>query len=137
MLPQQNFKMSSESSFSRPKYLLMKTIRNGVKILYNRFLYVKDGSNGNNQHWRCQYRNCKGRLRTSPLCEITEIEEKGNHNHYLSDDEINKITLDQKIKELAETTTYPTNKIYSMATNTTNLHNLPIISKKLVYKKAG
>lgn len=52
----------------------------------------------------------------------------------MSDDDIKKIQLQQSIKDLSKKTIYPTNKVYSMATNSLNLYQLPLIPKKSVYK---
>ena len=80
-------------------------------------MYVKQRSNKIDQFWRCQYRKCNGRLRTSPLNDIREIDERGSHNHVLSDNDNNKATTSHKIIELAESTKYSTSKVISVATN--------------------
>ena len=65
---------------------------------------------------------------------IKEIDERGSHNHVLSDNDINKAKTSHKIKELAESTKYSTSKVYSMATNSANIFDLPIFPKKSMYK---
>lgn len=65
---------------------------------------------------------------------MTYMEEKGYHNHIVSEEEIKKAKFVAEITSLSETTQYKTSKVYSLASTKTNLHQLPIISKNTVYK---
>ena len=59
---------------------------------------------------------------------------KNSHNHTLSENDILKIFLANKIKDLASNTAYSTHKVYSAATSSSKICELPIINIRTVYK---
>ena len=127
------FKMGNNFT-ANMQYVMLKTQRNNEKILHNGHFYIKDYCNNSCQYWRCATRKCKGRLITTPLDNISHIEMKGSHNHIISEEEIKKANFCQKVKTLAENTHYATSKVFSLASNFTNIHDLPTIPKNSVYK---
>ena len=115
-------------------FTMLKTRRNKEMILYRDYFYVMDYKSKEFQYWRCQQRKCKGRLRTVPLNNIDSIEELGFYDHTVSDEDKKKKLLECKIKNIAENTVYPTNKVYSVASINQSIMNIPIFSKKSIYK---
>ena len=105
----------SGGSLPSEKFLMLRTQRNKDKILYNNYFYVIDYATELHKVWRCENRKCKGRLVTTPLDCIANIEEKGIHCHINSEEEIKKATFLNKVRELSETTQYTTSKVFSVA----------------------
>ena len=100
-------------------------------IFYKNFFYIKYHNGKDFLFWRCQNRKCTAKLSTSPNPQIENLVLIGSHNHILSENDISKVFLDNKIKDLAANTAFSTSKVYSAATTTTKLCELPIIKKKL------
>lgn len=123
-----------KSNDNKCDYIMLKTKRNCEKIYYNKYFYVKDYLKNQKQYWRCHYRGCKGRLITEDIENSKKFQENGFHNHIESNDNLQMLLLNEKIKNMAEKTQYPGNKIFQMVTKKENINNIPLIKKENVYK---
>ena len=113
---------------------LYETTRNGEMIFYSDYFYIKYHAGKECHFWRCQDRKCKAKLSTFPLDKIEKINLIGQHNHFLSENDILHLKLSKKINELARNTAYNTHTVYSVATQATPMSQLPILKKHNIYE---
>lgn len=117
------------------QYKLFKTSLNKDKILYNSHFYTIDKKTPNRQYWRCVTRPCKGRLVSIfNGDDIEKIVESGEHNHVLSESDIQQVELSCHIKDVATTSDYSTSQVYTIATRRFSISELTETNKKKIYK---
>lgn len=119
------------SANDNQKCIWLKTSRNTDLLYYEEYFYLKNYLRNDIQYWRCQIRKCGGKLRILPNNDIIT---NGIHNHIVSEVEKNLKFFNNKVKSLSENTSYPTNQVYNILTNTANLSDLPLIPKGYVYR---
>ncbi|KAG0441385.1 hypothetical protein DMUE_1087 [Dictyocoela muelleri] len=84
---------------------IIKSNKGKNKIINNQFIYNYDHTGKEFISWRCVRRNCSGRLKTDISMKVV-IDEK-LHWHDVEDQKINKMLINNKLKNLADNINEP------------------------------
>lgn len=107
----------------------LKSKRDKWLLIYENYIHNLRNANKNTKTYTCKDRNCPGKV-------VTTLEgvfvSSNQHNHENSIEEVNKLILNNKIKDLAAESTYRSREIYTkliISEGNQNKYN-----RKTVYK---
>ena len=122
------------SMMVNPSYQIIQTCSNTDLVFYKNYVYTKPHVGKLFTSWRCQKRTCPAKIRTNLLDPMEIIFSTDDHNHVLSENDISKRFLSSKIQNIVKNTSYTTQQVYSVATSTSRLCDLPILNKNHIFK---